>query len=333
MREEMMTKYKPFLLRPSCKEYLWGGYRLKEEFDKGDRDEETLAESWECSSREDGPSFVSGGEFDGWSLSKVLKKHPEFIGTHPDGKNGLPILIKLIDADQDLSVQVHPDDAYAFEFENGQKGKTEMWYVLEAQEGAHLVYGLRQTCTKEQIRQAIKEKKIKKYLQNVPVQKDDVFFVEAGTIHALGQGCLVAEVQENSNLTYRLFDYDRKDSNGRTRELHIEKALQVANLSKSEEPRQPLRVLSYKPGVAKELLCRCEYFEVSRLIINNERRQIIEYNADALSFKVLLCLSGVGNLRYNEEVFDFYKGDCIFIPANSVDMTIHGQATLLEVRG
>src|SRR5699024_9847635 len=126
----------------------------------------------------------------------------------------------------------------------------------------------------------------------VPIRKDDLFFIEAGTIHAIGAGALVAEIQENSNLTYRLYDYDRIDKNGKKRELHIDKAMAVANLKSSAAPRQPLRVLKYRPGVANELLCRCKYFEVYRMIVNTDRRQIVRYRADEVSFRVLLCVKG-----------------------------------------
>ena len=136
----MNSKAKPFLLKPAGKDYLWGGSRLNDDFSKG-IDLEPLAETWECSTHPDGPSTVASGEFSGRLLSDVIKEHPEFLGTHPESKEELPILIKFIDAKKDLSVQVHPDDTYALEQENGQKGKTEMWYVLDASKDAQLIYG------------------------------------------------------------------------------------------------------------------------------------------------------------------------------------------------
>ncbi|MCR5507813.1 MAG: class I mannose-6-phosphate isomerase, partial [Lachnospiraceae bacterium] len=263
---------RPLLLRPSGKDYLWGGRRLNDEFEKG-IDMSPLAETWECSTHPDGPSYVKGGEFDGMILADVLKEHPEYLGTHSQGISELPILIKFIDADKDLSVQVHPSDEYASEHENGQRGKTEMWYVLDAAKDARLIYGLNRTVTAEMMRNAIADGTINRYLQSVPVKKDDVFFVEAGTIHAIGAGVLLAEIQESSNLTYRLYDYGRTDKSGSLRDLHIDKALEAANLTSADEPKQPLRVLKYRQGVASELLCRCRYFEVYRMIINTERRQ------------------------------------------------------------
>lgn len=328
----MNTGNLPLLLRPSGKDYLWGGRRLKDEFEK-ELDLEALAETWECSTHPDGPSYVSGGVFDGMKLADVLQLHPEYLGERHKGETALPILIKLIDAKQDLSVQVHPNDAYAREFEGGQLGKDEMWYVLDAGKGASLVYGLNQDCTKEQLSQALAEGTVMRYLQKVPIHKDDLFFIRAGTIHAIGAGALVAEIQESSNLTYRLYDYDRLDKDGKKRELHIEKALAVADLHSSAEPRQPLRVLRYRQGMASELLTRCKYFEVYRMLVNTERRQKVRYRADELAFRVLLCVNGCGVLSFDGGELLFYKGDCIFVPADSAVLTIHGQVQFLDIRG
>lgn len=328
----METGNRPMLLRPSGKDYLWGGSRLNDEFEKN-IDLTPLAETWECSTHPDGPSYVAGGEFEEKELAEVLREHPEYLGERHKGEYTLPILIKFIDAKQDLSVQVHPTDEYAKEHEDGQLGKTEMWYVLDAGKDAGLVYGLNQKCSKEEVRQAITNGTVMKYLQKVPVHKDDLFFIQAGTIHAIGAGALVAEIQENSNLTYRLYDYDRVGKDGKKRELHIDKALEVANLSSSAEPRQPLRVLKYRQGVASELLTRCKYFEVYRMIVNTERRQKVHYRADELAFRVLLCVNGCGTITYESGSMIFCKGDCIFVPADSVILTIHGQAQFLDVRG
>ena len=328
----MQNKNKPLLLRPSGKDYLWGGSRLNDEFEKN-IDLTPLAETWECSTHPDGPSYVVGGAFDGQELAAVLRAHPEYLGVRHKGENALPILIKFIDAKKDLSVQVHPTDAYAQERENGQPGKTEMWYVLDASKDAKLVYGLKRERTEQQMRDAIAKGTLMKDLQWVPVKKDDLFFIEAGTIHAIGAGALVAEIQENSNLTYRLYDYDRVGKDGKKRELHIDKALDVANLKGSAEPKQPLRVLKYRQGVASELLTRCKYFEVYRMIVNTERRQKVHYRADEIAFRVLLCVDGCGTISYEGGNLLFYKGDCIFVPADSEVLTIHGQAQFLDVRG
>ncbi len=322
----------PLLLRPSGKDYLWGGSRLNDEFEKG-IDLSPVAETWECSTHPDGPSYVVGGAFDGMKLAEVLQKHPEYLGERHKGKKNLPILIKFIDAKKDLSVQVHPSDEYARKHENGQLGKTEMWYVLDASKTAKLVYGLKRDSSKAELQKAIANGTVMNYLQQISVRKNDLFFIEAGTIHAIGAGTLVAEIQESSNLTYRLYDYDRAGKDGRKRELHIDKALEAANLKSSIEPRQPLRVLKYRQGVASELLTRCKYFEVYRMLVNTECRQKVHYRADEIAFRVLLCVNGCGTISYEDGSIEFYKGDCIFVPADSEILTISGQAQFLDVRG
>ncbi|MBR2844785.1 MAG: class I mannose-6-phosphate isomerase [Solobacterium sp.] len=331
MQEESRKTNLPFFLKPAGKDYLWGGRRLNDDYAKN-IDMTPLAETWECSTHPDGPSTVSSGEFEGRLLSDVLKEHPEYIGTHPQTVGELPILIKLIDAKQDLSVQVHPDDAYAYEHENGQSGKDEMWYVLDAKKDSRLIYGLNRTVTKEELRAGIADGSITKYMQKVPVHKNDVFYIKAGTIHAIGAGVLLAEVQESSNLTYRLYDYDRTDRNGHKRELHVEKALAVANLNEAEKPVQPMRLLNYRRGWASEFLYRCKYFQTERILLNTERiREMVTVQTDSLSFMVMLCLEGSGMLRYENEILPFFKGDCIFIPADSVPVQLHGSAQFLRV--
>ena len=255
------------------------------------------------------------------------------MGTHPERGEGLPILIKFIDAKRDLSVQVHPTDEFAAAHENGQRGKTEMWYVLDAAKDAKLVYGLRHDTDAEALRESIENGTVEKHLQTVPIAKNDVFFIEAGTIHAIGAGALIAEIQQSSNLTYRLYDYDRVDKNGHKRPLHVQKALAAANLRSSTAPRQPMRVLHYRPGCASELLCRCRYFEVYRMLVNTERRQKVAYRADAMSFRVLLCVDGCGTVSFCNSASNIYKGDCVFLPADSVELSLHGQLQLLDIRG
>lgn len=325
-------KNEPFMLRPMGKDYLWGGQRLNYDFGKN-INLSPLAETWECSTHEDGLSLVDSGENRGKTLKEVLELHPEYVGLHPKTKSDIPILIKLIDAKQDLSVQVHPDDEYANIHENGQLGKSEMWYVLDATANAKLVYGLHHSISRSEFEDSLKNGKAEVHLQKVPIKENDVFFIEAGTIHAIGAGALIAEIQQKSNLTYRLYDYDREDKNGNKRELHIEKALDVAKLQASDEPTQPIRVLQYEPGCAKELLCRCKYFQVERILLNTDRhRNMVEYFADEISFKVLLCVSGCGTIFWGKSnSLSFFKGDCIFVPANSEVLKIHGRAQFLSV--
>ena len=187
---------KPFLMRPSGKDYLWGGSRLNDDFEKK-IDLNPLAETWECSTHPEGPCYAVGGAFDGVELAEVNRRCPQYLGQRHKGLRELPILVKFIDAKKDLSVQVHPSDEYAQKYENCQFGKSEFWYVLDASRDARLVYGFRRDCDEETVRKAIENGTIGKCLQQIPVKKDDLFFIEAGTIHAIGAGMLVAEIQEN----------------------------------------------------------------------------------------------------------------------------------------
>lgn len=319
----------PFLLRPVAKDYIWGGERLNDDFNLGFNCK-PFAEAWVCSCHTDGKSTIAGTK---QSLADALIDHPEWIGSHAssvaDGK--FPILIKLIDAKTDLSVQVHPNDSYAKKYENSL-GKTEMWYVLDAKPGAKLVYGFNQDMDEKQLKSVLSTGNVEKYLNHVKVHKNDLFFIEAGTVHAIGAGCLIAEIQENSNLTYRLYDYNRVDKNGKTRELHIDKALQVANLKSSVEPRQPMRVLKYQNGVASELLTRCKYFQVERMLLNTEvQRNLATFQTDSNSFHCLLCVDGCGSLSGENAFINFFKGDCIFVPADSIPLQLHGKAQILDV--
>lgn len=332
VEEHQVEGTQPFLLEPAGKDYLWGGSRLQDDFGKN-IDMEPLAETWECSTHPDGISKVASGEHAGKLLTEVLKEHPEYLGTHPKSGSELPILIKLIDAKENLSVQVHPDDSYAREKENGQLGKTEMWYVLDTVGDARLTYGFHHEVTKEMVRDGVKNGTIEKYLQKISIKKDDVFYIEAGQVHAIGAGSLIAEIQENSNLTYRLYDYNRVDKNGNKRPLHLDKALQVANLKESIRPNQPMRTLCFHNGYATDLLCRCKYFQVERMLLNTERyREMADFQTGDNSFQVLLCTEGCGVCFWGEhKMLNFHKGDCIFIPANSVSFKLHGKAQLLKV--
>ena len=320
----------PVLLRPAAKEYLWGGTRLNDDFNL-ELPVFPLAEAWMCSTHPDGLSLVEGEEC---SLAELLREHPDWLGTHvlqtTGGKAELPILIKLIDAKEDLSVQVHPDDEYARQVEDSW-GKTEKWYVLSARPGARLVYGFSRDVEAEEVRAAVADGSVPSLLNHVPVEKDDLFYIEAGTVHAIGAGCLVAEIQQSSNVTYRLYDYDRVGRDGKRRALHIEKALDVAKLRSSAVPKQPMRVLKYRNGYASELLSRCKYFQAERLLLNTEGRRMAEFRTGSNSFHALLCVEGCGVLFGEGYMQNFFKGDCIFVPANSIGLQLHGRASILNV--
>lgn len=322
----------PFLLQPAVKDYLWGGRRLNDDFSKR-MASHVIAETWECSTHPDGVSVVASGEWMGRPLDGILKEHPEYLGEHANGATELPVLVKLIDADRDLSVQVHPDDEFAREHENGQNGKTEMWYVMDADPGSRIAYGLHHTIGREEFRTAIGKGTVERYLQMVPARKNDLFFIRPGTIHAIGAGCLIAEIQQSSNLTYRLYDYNRTDRSGTRRTLHLEKALAVANLEAMPEPRQPMRLQRYSGGTASELLCRCRYFQVERVLVNTEqRRDLATFQVSPESFQIFLFLDGCGSMFCGDSMLQFFKGDCVFVPAGASDIQLHAQTMFLRIR-
>ncbi len=331
MISKSMTCDEPFLLQPAYKDYLWGGSRLQRDFGKCNAPT-PLAEAWECSTHRDGYSVIASGTFKGRTLADMLRERPQLLGTKYAHLGALPILIKLIDAKRDLSVQVHPDDDYAMTHEQGERGKTEMWYVLEADSSASLVYGFNHDMSKERLQQSLLHGTVERYLQRLPARANDVYYIPAGLVHALGAGLVVAEIQESSDLTYRLYDYDRKDKNGHKRPLHITKALAVAKRQKSSRPRQPVRILRYAPGSARELLCCCQYFVVERLLVNTTLGTGSAcITASSESFLVLLCIEGGGELLFAGGVLAFAKGSCIFVPAGMQGLRLQGKMMLLLV--
>lgn len=312
----------PMLLSPAGKDYLWGGERLKAEY--GKQIELTpLAETWECSAHPDGPSVVANGEHKGKTLIEVIAENPEYLGTKCNPADGFPILIKFIDAAKDLSVQVHPDDDYARKYEL-DRGKTEMWYVLDAEPEAELVYGFEHPVNEDILQGAVESGILAKHLHRVKVHKGDTFFIPAGTVHAIGAGLLIAEIQESSNLTYRVYDYDRVGADGKKRELHFDKAIQVMDMNPARDIRQKSRVIRHYPGCSREVICRCQYFEAERICCSDS----FEFTVRPESYQVLLCVEGQGWLGGME----FRKGQCILLPAELGRMKIEGQCELLKVR-
>lgn len=315
-------------LLPVGKDYLWGGTRLRSEYGKDIR-MTPLAETWECSVHPDGPSTVANGQYKNMLLSDVLEMHPEYLGTKvKDGK--LPILVKFIDAEKDLSIQVHPDDEYARTHE-GQNGKTEFWYVIDADENASLIYGFKHRTDKNILQHALETKSLEKHLNRVKVHKGDCFFVPAGTVHGIGAGTLLAEVQESSNITYRIYDYDRIDKNGKKRELHLDKATEVMNPEPSATRPYLPRVISYRSGACKEKLCRCKYFDVERI----QATKGFAFSVLESSFQILMCLEGEGEIEtmdIDSKPLRLKKGETLFLPAGMGKCVLFGEAELLKIR-
>ena len=303
-------------LKPSCKDYLWGGHRLVEEYGK-EYDGEILAETWELSCHPDGPSTIVNGAYAGKTLEEYIEAEgKEVLGTNCRRFRDFPILTKFIDAKQDLSIQVHPDNRYALKNE-GQYGKTEMWYVVDAGKEAFLYYGFKKEVSKEEFARRIQEDTLLEVLNAVPVQKGDVLFIESGTIHAIGKDILIAEIQQNSNVTYRVYDYGRVGKDGKKRDLHIEKAIAVTN-------RVPLiKSRSSYPHVAD-----CDYFTVDKLNLDGRMMCRVEGTVSEESFVSILILDGEGVVSCGNKV-SYQKGDSLFLPAGSGAYVIEGSCDAL----
>lgn len=304
-------------LKPACKDYLWGGRRLIEEYGK-EYDGEVLAEAWELSCHPDGPSVIVNGAYAGRTLQEYIDgEGREVLGTNCRRFRDFPILTKFIDAKDNLSIQVHPDNRYALKNE-GQYGKTEMWYVMDAGENAFLYYGFKREISMEEFGKRIREDTLLEVLHAVPVQKGDVLFIESGTIHAIGKDILIAEIQQNSNVTYRVYDYGRVGKDGRKRDLHIEKALAVTR-------RVPIvRDKSSYPHIAD-----CDYFTVDKLNLDGKVMKKLEGNVSQASFASILILDGEGTITNEGETAAFRKGDSFFLAAGSGEYTVEGSCDAL----
>lgn len=309
----------PLLLTPPVKDYIWGGQRLKTEFGF-ETDAAIAAEAWMLSCHKDGMSVVENGDMAGKTLGEVLEEWGrEALGEKAAAFPYFPLLIKLIDANDRLSVQVHPDDAYAMRVE-GEFGKTEMWYVVDCEPGAQLIYGLNCGLTKADFRRHIEDNTLPEVCNFVPVQKGDVFFIEAGTLHAIGAGILIAEVQQNSNTTYRVSDYGRLGADGRPRPLHIDKAVDVTRLTPPHLPYGNVGEVVPVPGGSLRELAACPLFTAQLLTVEDS---ILVGSME--SFTSLLVLDEDGTLRFGEgETLSLKKGSSVFLPAG---MTARIQAT------
>lgn len=315
----------PLILKAPLKDYIWGGTKLKDEF--GFKSElERVAEAWVVSCHEDGKCVVTNGEMAGKTLTEVLDIWGKAaLGDICEGFDSFPILVKLIDAKDRLSVQVHPSDEYARKNE-GDNGKTEMWYVVDCDEGAKLVYGFNRAITKEEFSRKIQDNTIDEVLNYVNVHKGDIFFIKSGTVHAIGKGILIAEIQENSNVTYRVSDYGRLGVDGKPRALHIDKAVEVASLEPSSVPYGDVgsTALSKDGKVAIRELASCEYFTAKAIRLDG-----VEITVPAgKGFASLVVLDGEVKLVCCGENYSLKKGGSVFIPAG-IDFKVGGSCELL----
>lgn len=317
----------PLKFSPILKDKIWGGTKLKSLFNKP-AETDKLGESWELSGYDGDESVVTNGYLAGNNLTELIEIYMgELIGDTIYDEYGLsfPLLFKLIDANENLSIQVHPGDEVAAERHNSY-GKTEMWYVVDADPGSELIIGFNEDCTRESYMEAMSEDKVEDLLQKVPVIKGDVFFIPAGRVHAIGKGVVVAEIQQSSDITYRIYDYKRKDDKGNERELHTEQALDVIDF---EATRKPKTV--YSPLLNETTpLISCDYFTSNMVRFN---KQIERHYATLDSFVAYMCLEGSFTIDFESNKTSVSKGDTVLIPASIDELNLlpDGEVTLLEV--
>ncbi len=302
-------------MKPVMKETVWGGRLLADRFNKEIPSAHT-GEAWEIASHPHGESTAADGVFQGTTLGELVRTHKEeLVGSAVYARYGtfFPLLVKFIDAEQNLSVQVHPNDAQAVRLEGeGSSGKTEMWYVLDARPGARLVYGLKRTLSRDEFAGAIRNGTVEKELNWIPVSAGDAFLIPAGTLHAIGGGLLIAEIQQNADLTYRIYDYGRMGLDGKPRLLHIEKGVQVTNL----------HAMADRPGTDIDRGVRCDYFETFRIYCQG--RTVLPI--DPKRFEILICVNGEGTLDRKP----CRAGDTFLIPASAGQTELEGAMVLLQ---
>ena len=311
-------------MEPCFKDYLWGGNKLTNLYHKK-CDYDIIAESWEVSAHNSGQSSIAEGQNKGMLFAEYL----DIIGKEAWGWkcqafDKFPLMIKFIDAKKNLSVQVHPEDEYALRVES-QYGKNEMWHVIECDDNSYLYCGLKEDISKEQLKKALNDGTILEFLNKIPVQKGDTFFIEAGTIHAIGAGNLICEIQQNSDVTYRLYDYNRKDEYGNYRKLHIEQALEVANLKKWEYSRNTNLSVESSKETGVELIGECKYFQCVKYTVS----EFWEILNDESSFRTITILNGKGDVSYGENRYEFQTGDNFFLCAGKHKLYVHGECELI----
>ena len=316
----------PMKLRPCYKEYLWGGTKLKSEFGKRDGPP-VIAESWELACHPDGNSMIAQGEYRGKALREIIVAAPTaMLGSACDAGR-FPILVKLIDAAKDLSIQVHPSDQTAIA-EDGERGKAEMWYIVDCEPQSSIYYGFSERISEAELMERVHSGTICEVLNRVPVSKGSVFYVLPGMIHAIGAGIVVAEIQQNSNTTFRVYDYDRRDAAGNPRMLHLERASKVLDY----EPILPedCRVNSSAsfPEYTMKLMFSCRYFKAYCLNVRTQARLC----CDGTSFQHLLCVEGSGTICFGGEAYLLSKGESYFLPAVMGEYEISGECCVLLSR-
>ena len=302
-----------FELKPVTKHIIWGGERLSRDYGMGENGEK-IAEAWELTCRGDGDNEIISGKYTGRLLSEFVRENPQALGTKQKGDR-FPMLIKLIDAEADLSIQVHPDDEYALSHTDDM-GKTEMWYIVDAKPGAKLIYGLKRKYTRDELKTAIAAGTLESLMNYVEVKSGETYFIPSGLVHAIGAGILIAEIQQNSNITYRVYDYNRRQPDGSLRQLHIEPALDVI------ERFDPEAVKVEKTG---DVIASCKYFEVRAIALDGEKTVC----AGEESFLHLMITDGECEIICAGEKISTKKGGSVFVAAASGNVTLKGNATVI----
>jgi len=319
----MEPKMYPLQFEPILKERIWGGEKLKTILNKPITSKIT-GESWELSTVEGDVSVVSNGELKGKSLMELIDESPnEILGTEVYKRFGkqFPLLFKYLDAREDLSIQVHPNDKLAKERHNSF-GKTEMWYVTQADADARIIVGFKENSSKEEYLKHLNDKSLVSILDTVKAKPGDVFFLETGTVHAIGAGLVVAEIQQTSDITYRLYDFDRKDAQGNTRELHVDLALDAINYNKVDTQKK------YETKTnTSNVVVDCPYFTTNFLPLENK----LEVSKSGESFTVYMCIEGSFEIEYNGFKQSYIKGDTILVPAEINAFILNGNASILEI--
>ena len=319
----MNTNLYPLIFEPILKERIWGGTKLQSILEKK-ISSQTTGESWEISTVSGDVSVVKNGFLQGKTLNELLDKYPEeILGTKVYKQFGkqFPLLFKFLDAREDLSIQLHPNDELAKKRHNSF-GKTEMWYVMQADESARIIVGFKEKSSPKEYLQHLENKTLTTILEEIVVKKGDVFFLETGTIHAIGAGIVIAEIQQTSDITYRIYDFERKDSQGNTRELHNDLALEAINYDKVEAYKKYDKVTNTSNEAVN-----CPYFTTNFIPLDGE----LSFKENASSFKVFMCTEGEFDLVYNNEKQSFKKGETVLLPALITDYILVGKASILEI--
>lgn len=313
----------PLQFEPILKERIWGGTKLKTDLNKPISSNIT-GESWEISTVENEVSIVANGAYKGKSLNELINEFPEeLLGTKVYAAFGkqFPLLFKYLDAREDLSIQLHPNDALA-QKRHHSFGKTEMWYVMQADKDAQLIVGFKEKESPESFLTHVHNKALLNILDHKKVQEGDVFFLDTGTIHAIGAGILIAEIQQTSDITYRIYDFDRVDAKGNKRELHLDLALEAINYNVVEAQRN----YTTNENVSNEIV-QCQYFTTNILPLKGT----VNIKKIPTSFTVYMCVEGEFKWSNHNESYSYKKGDTLLIPAALTDFQLNGQATLLEI--